>query len=316
MKGHFFQKLFPVISAFALVLIFFNEVEAQVWCPPGAKWYYNGDASMFSGYHELTYTGDSIVSSKNCQKIVDHLQGHGFPADVNAIVDSFYTYTESGVVYLYNNRYGMNRFDTLFNINAAIGDKWTMPLADTTCDSLNITVLDTGTTIINSLNLKWLFVKFKPSNASSYINDTIIERIGFVKTFFYFPMVCQYIDERIFSGLRCYSDSIFGNYSTGISSSCNFFYTGISEGSSRKRIECYPNPAYTEISLQLKMDETKMSILEIKNIFGITLKKIDLRHLVKGLNEIKIEISDLPPGLYLLQVDNGVVFTNRQFVKQ
>lgn len=316
MKSSFLQKSLKVISAFALILFFANNMKAQVWCPPGASWHYNGDALMLSGYHELTYSGDSIVSSLNCQKILDRLEGHGFPSDINAIVDSFYTYSQSGVVYIYNNRYGLNRFDTLFNINANIGDKWRMPLADTACDSINVVVLDTGSTVINSLNLKWLNVKFKYSNASSsYVYDTIIERIGFVKTFFYFPMVCQYIDERSFDGLRCYSDNTFGSYSTGISSSCNYFYTGIYEQATLSQIELYPNPVSTELTVRLKTLNNK-TVVVIRDILGVTIKEIDWKSQVNGSDEMRIKVDELLPGVYFLQMISGGTIQCKKFVKQ
>ncbi|MGB3947219.1 MAG: T9SS type A sorting domain-containing protein [Bacteroidia bacterium] len=274
------------------------SLHSQTFCPAGATWYYNGNALGFSGYHKLTYVNDTVINSVSCKKIIDHLQGYGYTT-IDADVDTFYCYEQNGVVRMYNNKFGKNQFDTLYNINASIGDTWQMPRADTACDSINVTVLNTGISTINGNSLKWLSVGYPPYGGGM-LSDTIIEGFGFIKTFFYYPMICQAMDERVFNGLRCYSDSAFGNYSTGISTTCDYFYTSVLESEKNERIlGVYPNPASDKLNVNLDLEQSETATIEIVNAMG----KLQHFQILNGNNSVtEISIAGLSEGIYFYKV--------------
>ena len=181
-------------------------------------------------------------------------------------------------------------------------------------------VLNKGIKNINGFNLKWLYVKKGPycNNYFTYDFDTITERIG-VKAYLDYERSSCYgsIDERAFGNLRCYSDDTFGLYSTGISSSCDYFYTGITESQmGEMQFKVYPNPANSEIIIEFDLIETKNVAIEIKNIFGQTVKIIDSRAFANGNNKINIDVSVFSKGLYFVQLKSAYKLLNKKFVKQ
>src|SRR4051812_17090268 len=185
---------------------------AQTWSPPGAIWHYNYFNIGFYGYSEIIYTGDTVINSITCKKldrslhIIDYInQFH------NYYLGTEYTYEQNGVVFVYFN----NHFDTLFNFNASIGESWRLarqPPNANLCDSNSIvTVLDTGTLIINSLPLRYKKVLFNYGN-SWIFPDTIIERIGTTLWYMIPYDRCAAVDAYQGGFLRCYSDSSFTTY--------------------------------------------------------------------------------------------------------
>lgn len=301
----------------------FAVAKAQVWCPAGAMWYYTDNSADISGYSKLTYTIDTLINSINCKKITHYYQGDGWLGPYSFYGSPFYTHEQNGVAYLYNNRYGNNKFDTLFNINAQIGDKWRFPLVDTTCadSTYFMKVLNTGTKTLNGFNLKWLYIKTGPipypgSGDFLYGFDTITERLGYRYDDICYGLICNNsADECAHGGLRCYSDDAFGVYSTGLTSSCDYL-TGITESQIGKEIfKIYPNPAQSQITLEFNFTKTQNTLIEIKNILGQTVKTIDNRAFTIGKNKIEIDVSELSKGLYFIQLQSESKIMSTKFAK-
>lgn len=200
------------IFLFLILSFFLHQLNAQTWCPSGATWHYG----FYNGFTKLQYTSDTIINSIACKKIESYSEWYWAGILHTNNENNYYTYSDLGVNYIYNNRYGQNQFDTLFNVNAQIGDRWKMPLTDTLCnDSINIvTVIDTGHTVINSQLLKWLYVKINDNPIGGYSLDTIIENFGYTKRFFYYYDYCSLYEGFAYYSLRCYSDNFFGYYNS------------------------------------------------------------------------------------------------------
>ncbi|MCW3071773.1 MAG: hypothetical protein JWO44_1663 [Bacteroidetes bacterium] len=92
---------------------------------------------------------------------------------------------------------------------------------------------------------------------------------------------------------------IAGNYTD----TCSIDFTGVKQLPFENGIIIYPNPATNEISIELTLTETNNTFIEIKNILGQTVKKIT-NDFSPGKNNIEIDISDLPKGLYFVQLQN------------
>lgn len=315
------MKKLVLILTFTFPLI----AVAQNWSPTGATWYYSDESATMSGYSKLTYTHDTIINSLTCKIITHYAEGDGIFGHYAGFRFSspYFTYEQNGVAYLYNNKEGNNKFDTLFNINAQIGDKWRFPLVDTICadSTYFMKVLNTGTKTLNGFNLKWLYIKAGPfpyAGSGSFISgfDTITERLGPRYDDICYSSCYNSPDECAHGGLRCYSDDAFGVYSTGLTSPCDYL-TGIAESQIGQGVlKIYPNPVTTELEIEFRDTHTLQNIIiEIKNMLGQTVKTFDSRLLANCKNKIEIDVSELSKGLYFVQLQNENNILSKKFVK-
>ncbi|HET6224840.1 MAG TPA: hypothetical protein VFF27_01080, partial [Bacteroidia bacterium] len=168
------RKVSSLFFAIVMIMFFSTYAKGQVWCPPGATWYYQTNAQLGSGYSKYTYVNDTVIKGITCKKLTGFLKIVGPVGSIQKNLAPEFVYSENGVAYQYNDgKYlGRNKFDTIFNINAKIGDKWRLPRVDTLCpDSMyNMKVLNIGTKTINGFNLKWLYVKIGAINMGGTLN--------------------------------------------------------------------------------------------------------------------------------------------------
>jgi len=294
------RKLTQFVVGIAATIILSNYAKAQVWCPSGATWYYSehGEFDLWDGYSKYMYTNDTIINGITCKKLTHFYKVNGKSGLTQKYLDPEFVYSENGVTYQYNNgkHLGKIKFDTVFNINAKIGDKWRLPQVDTLCpDSMYcMKVINIGTKKINGFDLKWLYVKIGAIDMGGtkfYVFDTITERLGlFVDGFLHrcnpgFTESSQYI-------LRCYSDDSFGSYSTGISKTCDYV-TGIIEAK-RDKIELsfYPNPANEKWNVVFQSNFNNNINLKIYDLTGRLVRSVEFNR------STEIPMSDLTEGIY------------------
>ena len=298
------RKLIFALNIIAVV--FATNSNSQTWCPAGATWYYSDYAVGMNGYSKLMYVKDTIIKKTSCKKVTHYYKANTlFSGLIEGYTAPFFTHSEDGVAYLYNNKYGENKFDTLFNMNAQIGDKWRMPFVDPTfADSLYfMEVLDTGTRILNGFNLKWLYILTGPSPTGGYNVDTITERLGYrFDDLDYSPL-----SEAPHGNLRCYSDTNFGFHSTGESKSCDFVLTDVLESKLDKGdLKIYPNPANEQLTISTHLKWRTMTKLEIYDLSG----KLVLSNVMhESSDQVKIPTFSLDEGIYLYKwyIDNAHV---------
>jgi hypothetical protein len=173
------QGMKAILTFFGLLCICLAI--AQDWAPVGASWHYRSllfEAPTESGYHRFVATGDTMVNGQVTRKVKSPSYPHSiFTHDVNGLALIFVP--------------GIDLFDTLFNINAVPGDHWGMvPLPEPmwcTTESW-VEVVDTGTTLLSNVPLRWLAVDYHYlAEEVEYIEpDTIVERLG-PKGFFMLP---------------------------------------------------------------------------------------------------------------------------------
>jgi hypothetical protein len=294
------KKLLIAISI--LYIAFATNSYSQTWCPPGATWYYTDALANLEGYTKLTYSKDTVINKIACKKITCFHKGLVFMISQGFYSSPFFTYSENGIAYLYNNKYGKHEFEVLFDMNAQIGDKWRIPQVDTACaDSLYfMEVLDTGTKMVNGFNLKWLHVKL---DHSPYF-DTITERLGYRYDNFDYSPCHNVIADSPGGGLRCYSDNDFGLYSTKKNSSCDFI-TAISELQlNEDELKIYPNPANDKLTINLHFNYKQKATVDLYDLTG---KLIRSNTLKEGDDELEISTATLSEGIYIYKSNvNGV----------
>ncbi|MBK7817974.1 MAG: T9SS type A sorting domain-containing protein [Sphingobacteriaceae bacterium] len=78
-------------------------------------------------------------------------------------------------------------------------------------------------------------------------------------------------------------------------------------------IELYPNPTFTEITINLTSSETKTYIYNITDLAGKQIKKVEL----SGNKNNSLNVSELTQGVYIFNVlDAGRIIGVKKFVKE
>lgn len=282
-----------------------KNVSAQSWSPEGAKWHYNYTSQFYTvGYVEISYTGDTMIGTITAKKLSKRLYGynHFDQQYKNESIGKEYTYEQNGVVYLYHN----NSWDTLYNWNALPGDTWTYAGSSSTnaCDSNStITVTDTGTRVINGINLKYQVVELDYVEGSTY-TDTIIEKMGFIHSYMLpFDMCDAALDANEGGPFRCYSDSQFQTFSVS-NEACDYIPTGIEETQAVQTISFYPNPSRSQVIFTLS-DKYSLVEVQIHDLSGTMVNEFALT------NGNHKSISSLAPGVYIVSTS-----TSHQLISQ
>ena len=289
------------------------KVSSQSWCPQGAEWYYSSNYSFSSpGYIKHTFTNTITINSLPCQQIAFYSQRYSlYSSTLTTSSFNYYTYFNNNVVYLYDAN--STNFDTLFNYNAVIGSKWSLPHKSTAnCSNSRVMVTDTGHNVIQGINLKWFKVSISayqftfPSPTIS--TDTIYERLGCVGQYFFNPgeMCPTYTDGEMGGPLRCYSDYQILNYKR-YAGACNYYYipTAIKENSILPNISIYPNPANDILNIDIGIELLQNSSMKIINPLG--------QKIIEGKLEKTVDISSLKNGIYFLQFfEEGKLITNKK----
>jgi hypothetical protein len=285
------------------------------WCPTGAKWYYS---SYCFGLNEakktVTYIKDSVFNTINCKYVKS--EKICAPPQNGSYTGYYFTYESNNVIYL-NNANGV--FDTLFNFNAAIGDKWLRYLnspgsvGDTnSCNFWRSTVdvIDTGRATINALSLKKLVLKynqiatnFNNDTIHFYTIDTVYELIGSMYNG-WCPNICEtyYLQtDGAYNGIfRCYEDATpFGLYhKTGTPACDTLLGVGMYEIKNISNLIIIPNPAFDIISIDSKTKFNFPISVEILNSIGSLVKTIKFQK----QTDMQINIRELNEGHYFIKI--------------
>ncbi len=269
----------------------------QEWAPIGAEWYYDV-THAFSGNidYQRVYC-DSSISIKGifCKRInIDHYGCN------NHFSQKLYTYESDDTVFFYNT--DIDTFQVLYNFNALKGECWEILIRDheQKTDTVFIKVDSTGISEINGEYLKKLYVTYEYhftylSNETEVfqISSVIIEKLGDLE--FLINIMDKYsrtCDVDYIGSLRCYFDSEFGLYSTGVRDSCTYEYVWISFDSNRltDSYTIYPNPV--KDILMISDSGTKV-YYELYNSIG---------YQIKSGCDTKIDFTSMQDGNYILRI--------------
>ena len=97
---------------------------------------------------------------------------------------------------------------------------------------------------------------------------------------------------------------------------------GIDESTPDNTISIYPNPATNQITVQFDASTLISATsakhdtqIDITNELGQSVKKIGSNQFIFYKNEIKIDVADLPTGVYFIQIQNQGNTLNKKFIK-
>src|ERR1043165_323959 len=293
------------------LLVWSIAMSAQSWCPPGAQWTYEY-WNWASGYEKITYEKDTAIQQQPCKKlsrtIVACHPGSSLPCQLDTITHSFYTYQSGDSVYFY---YGQ-RFRPVYFFGAHVGDTllYTNPVyynSGFACDSIIYLRVDsTGKCIINNDSLRFYLTRQIQYDSSLAGKHLYIEKIGSLAVGLLPEYQC-YTDGEWWNP-RCYSDNNFVTYHIDTSVACDYVFTDITEPDDGD-FSVYPNPVQNILQLSSPYNSGSVSV---SNLFGQL-----LAYLAFQSNTIAMDVTILPPGIYLVQLTSSMgVATTRRFVKE
>ncbi|MCE3281071.1 MAG: hypothetical protein K0S44_3262 [Bacteroidetes bacterium] len=103
---------------------------------------------------------------------------------------------------------------------------------------------------------------------------------------------------------------------TNLIDTCGHLEIGINEhDNSNDYMNIYPNPASTQITIEFDLTETRNTSIEIKNMLGETIKKVNNGFSI-GNNKLEIDVSELPKGLFFVQLVNGSTQVIQKFIAE
>lgn len=284
------------------ILIMFYVIFSftQNWAPIGATWYYT-EQYFTSGdidYFKIQSDKDTVFNGILCRKIIKY--DYPLCSDRSAIE---FMYSRNDTVFFYDTIF--HEFQILYDFNAQVNDGWIIKTFDyinpSEPDTIFVKVDSVGSIVVNGNILKKLFVTnhryIDPYNDLSYPSE-IIEKIGdFHYLFNFYPQPEIACDGNFSSGLRCYYDSIIGQFETGIADSCDYTYdwVGINKCQIQNNIQINPNPVISNLTFTgINGRKLRYSILNISN------------QIVRNKNELKefINLNELQKGIYFLYIYN------------
>lgn len=295
----------------SIILAISFNLSSQDFAPIGAEWHYT-EKFVFSGninYLKISSIEDTLIQGKNCKKL---LKEEILECSTRPHIE--YVYSEDSVIYYWDNDF--NEFQKLYDFKTQT-ENWIIKIKDwdNDIDSLLIVVDSTSYTTINEIQLKVLHVTYygiyDDPLLNFYYNSEIVEKIGDLSYLFnLFPESYLTCDLNYSEGLRCYEDSDFGFYSTGIADSCTYTYDwiNIDKNRSKESINIFPNP--TTGQMQIKIDSDKPILLEVFDIRGNSIYSTEFE------SEIQIDLTDQPNGVYILKLKSyDLIIREKKIIK-
>ncbi|MDQ3100440.1 MAG: T9SS type A sorting domain-containing protein [Bacteroidota bacterium] len=278
-----------------IALIAPSGAMAQSWCPSGATWTYSfSNGWTHEGFVRFTYIGDTIVGGINAKHIDQYAEGLAMGDPFYWVLEPFITAVNDQLITYWNG----TSYDTLYNFAASPGDHWRMApflFADAV-----VNVLDSGTTSIEGLSLRYLVI-----GNNGIAGDTIVERLGGLHRYM-LPWIDFTLDAPG-GPLRCYSDLQIDYQSPWWEFGCTSFLE-IDEALEIIPL-LHPNPGTDHFTLQLPSGDHKLTIVDA--VGGTVLKEDRIS------DQAVIDASSLRPGIYMLQItDRSGRTRNQPWIKE
>ena len=218
-------------------------------------------------------------------------------------------------------------FQLIYAFNAKPGESWSFAVKESQTGGLSsqdsvFAVVDSVDSVnINGIILPRLYMIYEWSlsstGSSRTYETTIIKYLGSTISPFDFPEtlwtpcdVWPYTEN-----LRCYEDSYLGFYETGIVDSCTFEKTGTFTGElegENEVVRIFPNPAGNTLNISLDNAILRSVViydLSGREVFAETVSDATAR-------KHQLNLSQLPPGAYVVKVETGNGNVIKKLIKQ
>ena len=295
-----------LVLLFILSSLTFVYTNGQVWVKNDAIWHYDFSYTGY-GFYKIELGTDTLIQNKNCQKYL--IKKHTFfhqPGDIylqGPILDdpSEFTYISGDTVFYYKN----DKFYTLFNFNANIGDQWIVndePGSLPNCDTISkVEVIDTGKIDINGINRKAILLHTVEGSPFG-IDGWIVENIGPIWHQYLFPSFRNCNDSIVIDfeehSFKCFQDSLIGLYNpSGIDCEYLLNHVGIVENKNQI-FQVYQNPTSDIFKIVFSnMGEYQMTLFDQNGIIIISGKLSKI--------EDQINLTKFPNGVYTLRIETN-----------
>jgi len=305
---------------------FGQSVDNNPWCPPDARWIYQGAATPGGGvYYVFEYEKDTTVNNIQVKKIKKKTVNYWYSGP-NGEISRSETY--SGYELMYNSNDSVfifvnNAFKFLYDFSPNIGD--TLPVDTTwaTCSEAgypvkqNLVVDSIYPYVYDGISFTTIRYYFD-NNVQYYYYGPVIKNIGSYNDVFPVPTyLCSgqiNADYTSSSTLLCYYDSIRGEINfrqppQGLN--CHMITTNIENQWATENLPfiMYSNPANDLLNIENVAGKSfDYKIIDTNGKFAC--KKV----LTVAKNLVSIE--KLPDGLYILLLQSNRHLYTFKFIKQ
>ena len=294
-----------------LTLTFSTYAECQVWIDNGATWHYDFWNVATEGFYEYKYTGDTLIDSHECQKIVGSRYAYGLsgpdfePAFFGqSDLGTHYTYVSGDTVFYRNNE----EFFVLFDFGATAGDSWIISTTtfEICGDTSYVYVTETGTITIGGETYRTITLE-TDADASYGIEGVFCERFGNISgggpftDLFPHEFECDSLTDVMviewdMSTFKCYEDDSFELYNPS-GEDCDWWRVNLGVKTEEKAdLGIYPNPATDFIFIDGIISESQYEILNLNGQIVQT----------GEITTNKVAINSLNSGVYFIQMSGAV----------
>lgn len=284
------------LLVFIVLLAAYFPAQAQSWAPDGAVWHFSYLEFWNQGYIKVEKTGDTTINGYTCDILTK-------TSVLKNLITSHYDTTTIGREFIRadGNKvsiYRFNRFYTLFDFDAIPGDTWEIPATYVVpmCDTTGLVIVsDTFSVLINDTRVRALQLS-TPEESHWGFGSTVYEQCGPVDAYLFPELTLNSGIADIHEGgpFRCYSDPVFGTYTSGIAPACDFV-VGI-ETKTINKLAIFPNPAHDYFMAETSTDDAGLSLQMVTSL-GQTIKTQTI------ITRKSVVITKgLKPGLYFVQL--------------
>lgn len=287
---------------------FLGSAQAQVWCPPGARWIYDTGSPGITSQTQFTYIGDTIVDGSSAQRIsqegfISELFGNDTLIETGG--QDIITRSEEGVVFRWIE--ADLAWDTLYWFSAEPGDEWTPGWAfGEVCEAdFRLLVLDTGSMVVQGIWLRSLIVQRLSGPEPVGDPELIAERLGTITGYFEPIAGCNSVFE-CYCSFQCYSDADLSYPMVG--EPCALALGSGSQERSRMIVQISPNPGRDEFNLRSLPALKEIVVRDVAGRPVVNLAPVGSDH---------VSTITWPPGCYVVEAvfKNGVRVM-RTWIKQ
>ncbi len=303
----------------AFLLFSINSYSQSTWIEQGANWHYGYWYIGGAGVIEYSYSADTIIQGKNCQKItgIEYRFQQSLPPPAPVTVTGPYTYPP---MYTYLNQDTVfylkgGAFYPMYIFSAQVGDTWPVgPATDTTfnCPDVTVKVVAIGDTVISGQTLRWLDVTPDDSSSASFTTGPatnkvrVIEKIGSTGKGLLFPvsyptcMPDSFIWDPDYYYFRCFGSATI---SLHIYNDCDDLASLSESKSVSNQFSVFPNPSQGITNINPANSNQPYSV----SLYDIAGKQLQSINGLKG--NYQLETEALAKGLYVIRIGQG----NKQY---
>lgn len=279
-----------------MALMISSLLMAQSFAPVGAKWYFadqlGGIAPPDRAYQYYECTGQEMVNGKQMQVIEGAYFGHTMANSNTTPSFAFYTYTLGDTVF-----YSDGTFESPLYLFGQVGDTFAIATPSGINDEMVITAINT--------------LQFQGNSYQSYQTHSVngllhywggyMEKVGAPDGIL--PTEGVVIPEGILLP-RCYIDDT--DTIKQVNYPCDQWVLSGIPTIDQSAIEVYPQPSAGHITVRSDLSNQGQSVpLKVYDLQG----KILVERTLSLLDEQQLELTELPTGTYILQMElNGGVY--------